>query len=87
MPKQRVDKKNSHFKTQKFCLIYCFDIWNLYAFHWRNLAFSFFLKMSFLLVQQVPKGFRPVALDRFFPTITYDDWVNENLRDIKYVEE
>jgi hypothetical protein len=62
-------------------------MWNLCAFYWKNLAFSLFSKMSFLLVQQLPKDFRTVALHRFLTTMTYDDWVNENLREIKYFEE
>ncbi len=61
-------------------------MWNLYAFYWKNLAFSLFSKMLFLLVQQLPENFRTVALHRFLSPMTYDDWVNENLREIKYFE-
>jgi hypothetical protein len=43
--------------------------------------------MSFLLVQQLPEDFRPVALYKFLTTMMYADWVNENVREIKYIEE
>jgi hypothetical protein len=43
--------------------------------------------MSFLLAQQLPAKFRPVALYKFLKTMMYADWVNENVREIKYFEE
>jgi hypothetical protein len=44
--------------------------------------------MWFLLVQELLETFRPVAaLYIFLTKMTYADWVNENLREMKYIEE
>jgi hypothetical protein len=62
-------------------------MWNLYVFCRKNPAFSLFSKMSFLLVEQLTKDFRTLALLRFLTKMTNSDWVNENLLEIKYFEE
>ncbi len=87
MPKQGVDKKTATVRQKRSFYSTAMICGTCMLFYCRNLALSLFSEISFLLVEQLAENFRTVALHGFLTTMTYDDWVNENLREIKYFEE
>jgi hypothetical protein len=87
MPKQGVDKNNTHFKTQKFFFYSTVMICGTYMPFIKKSGFLTLLKNVIFISTANTQGFSNCCSARFITTMTYDDWVNENLREIKYFEE